>query len=534
MHFALSALERGWAVTMVDFGRQGFAAVEPELDFDSMKTEMTDPLNFFLGDDFSGALLPHSEGEYYGFPPGKQYIFDAPDEERIETRGFKPLRSYASGGLAEAWTGGSYPLNDEELSEFPIGYRDLQPHYSAIAREIGITGAEDDTAEWFPTSDYLMQPVDMDEHGSYLKRKYEKKRKKIWTKDRALLGRSHVAVLSSDKDGRKACNQSGRCLWGCPRKALYTPSITLEKLKKHKRFTYLDGMLAEWLEIGDSGNAVALISRRMANGIRERITANRFVLAAGTLSSSRLFLDTWHRWKGEVVKLTGLMDNRQIMMPFLTLAMIGKRCETHNYQYHQLMLALKGRIPQEMIHCQITTLTSAQVHAVLQNAPVDLRGALGMFRLIRTALGLVNINLHDTPRKTNYVTIEPRGADQTSKLVVHYKPNEGESSRIKEASRRVKRVLRRLGCVVPPGMTRIRPMGASVHYAGTLPMTEKPTPLKVGSDCRSFDIGNLYFADGSSFCRLPAKNLTFTLMANARRIASESFEVQPTEIAEGR
>ena len=98
-----------------------------------------------------------------------------------------------------------------------------------------------------------------------------------------------------------------------------------------------------------------------------------------------------------------------------------------------------------------------------------------------------------------------------------------EAAKIKEASRRVKRILRKLGCIVPPGMTRVRPMGASVHYAGTLPMTQNPSPFKVGRDCRSFDISNLYLADGSSFCDLPAKNLTFSLMANARRIVSESF-----------
>ncbi len=526
VHFALNALERGWAVTMVDVGKKGAPAVEPELDFDSMKAEMKDPLDYFLGEDFSGALLPNSEGEYYGIPPHKQYIFEVPAGESIDTRGFEALRSYALGGLAEAWTGGAYPLNDDDMAGFPIGYKDLEPHYSAVAKEIGLTGVDDDMARFFPVQDHLMEPVAMDEHGEYLKLRYEEKRARIWSLDRAVMGRSLVAVLSRDQDGREACNKSGRCLWGCPRKALYTPSITLEKLKTFERFTYLDGRLGEWLEVKDNGEAEALMVRCLGNGTRERIEADRFVLAAGTLSSSRLFLDTWRRWKQEVVKLEGLMDNRQILMPFLTPAMIGKRCDTHNYQYHQLMMALEGEAPDEMVHCQITTLKSAQLHAILQNAPVDLRGALSIFRVIRTALGLVNINLRDKPRKTNYVTIEPRGADETSKLVVRYEPDVRDSMRIKKACRRVKRVLRRLGCVVPPGMTRIRPMGASVHYAGTLPMTEEPTLFKVGKDCRSYDIGNLYFADGSTFCNLPAKNLTYTLMANARRIASESFEEQ--------
>ena len=38
---------------------------------------------------------------------------------------------------------------------------------------------------------------------------------------------------------------------------------------------------------------------------------------------------------------------------------------------------------------------------------------------------------------------------------------------------------------------------------------------------RAFE--NLWLADGSTFPFLPAKNLTFTLMANASRIAASDF-----------
>jgi choline dehydrogenase-like flavoprotein len=41
--------------------------------------------------------------------------------------------------------------------------------------------------------------------------------------------------------------------------------------------------------------------------------------------------------------------------------------------------------------------------------------------------------------------------------------------------------------------------------------------------CRSNDFQNLHIADGATFPALPAKNLTFTLMANAVRIAETAF-----------
>ena len=70
-------------------------------------------------------------------------------------------------------------------------------------------------------------------------------------------------------------------------------------------------------------------------------------------------------------------------------------------------------------------------------------------------------------------------------------------------------------------MAQIRPMGTSAHYAGTLPMSPAPAPNTVSADGRSYDFGNLYIADGAVLPFLPAKNLTFTLMANAVRMAEK-------------
>ena len=91
------------------------------------------------------------------------------------------------------------------------------------------------------------------------------------------------------------------------------------------------------------------------------------------------------------------------------------------------------------------------------------------------------------------------------------------------ARKRVKKTLLRLGCIVPPGMTHVRPMGASVHYSGTIPMSQSGRKLTTTMNCKSNDFENLYFVDGTTLPWLPAKNLTFTLMANAVRVAESIF-----------
>jgi len=72
-------------------------------------------------------------------------------------------------------------------------------------------------------------------------------------------------------------------------------------------------------------------------------------------------------------------------------------------------------------------------------------------------------------------------------------------------------------------MTHVRPMGASVHYCGLLPMSESPEPWTTSALGQSHDFDNLFFVDGTTFPFLPAKNLTFSLMANACRIADRAF-----------
>jgi choline dehydrogenase-like flavoprotein len=135
---------------------------------------------------------------------------------------------------------------------------------------------------------------------------------------------------------------------------------------------------------------------------------------------------------------------------------------------------------------------------------------------------MVNLNFPDSRRDNSFVTLDPDPSGRT-RLSINYSPIENEKAVIKEALRVVKKTLRKLNCIVPPGMMHLRPMGASVHYAGTIPMSTAPAPFTSSPLCQSHNFNNLYFVDGTTFPALPAKNLTFALMANAIRVADQAF-----------
>ncbi len=521
VHFALSLLKKGRPVTMVDVGRSGVPAVEPSASFAALKQKLDDPAAYFLGSRFEGVLLPDADEEYYGIPPGKDYVFELAPGFSHASHGLAPLFSFASGGLAEAWTAGCYPFNDDELADFPFSYRDIEPHYEEVARRIGITGEVDDLSRFMPVHDHLLPPLTLDPHSRVIVERYAHKRGRLNRDLGAYLGRTRVATLTRDMGTRKACAYLGRCLWGCPIEALYTPSHTLTECQSYPEFEYVRGAYADHFTVGRDGRIRSLVVRtdRRAS---EEVTVDTLVLAAGTLSSSRIVLKSVFRATGERIRLHGLMDNRQVLVPFVNLRMIGKPVSTDNYQYHLLGMGIEGDAPGDYVHAQITTLKTALLHPVIQKLPFDLRTATLVTRSLRTALGVVNVNFRDTRRDENFVALGNESGDSSS-MEIHYSPSGDEPARLHEGMRKVRQALRVLGCVVPPRMAHVRPMGASVHYAGTLPMSRERAPWTTTEFCQSRDFENLYLVDGSTYPFLPAKNLTFTLMANAVRVAAEAF-----------
>ncbi len=513
VHFALSLLERGHAVTMVDVGRTAPPHVRPDLSFRGLKSELDDPAEYFLGNDYASVTTPGSDGEYYGFPPNKLYIFEEPP---FRSSGFAPLLSFARGGLAEAWTAGCYPFNDDDLNGFPFKYSELAPFYGLVAGRIGVTGEEDDLSRFLPLHDNLIEPLRLDEHSRLLLDTYARKRRELNERLGCYIGRTRVATLTHARDERGACEYLGRCLWGCPKGALYTPSMTLAECMKYPGFTYRSGLAAQFFRTDASGRITSLVCTPVQGGPAEELPVEGLALGAGALASTHIFLRSVRAARGAAPPLDGLMDNRQILVPFVNLRMIGRPWDDRTYQYHLLGLGLEPENGGGYVHGQITTLKSSLVHPIVQKLPFDLVTSARVTRALHAALGIVNVNLHDWRRDDNRVELS--ATDE--RLSITYAPPPGEERAIAATLGRVRRVLRRLGCIVPPGMAHVRPMGASVHYAGTLPMSETPRPWATDPGGRSYDFSNLWVVDGATFPRLPAKNLTFTLMANAARIAA--------------
>ncbi|NQY96271.1 MAG: GMC family oxidoreductase [Henriciella sp.] len=527
IHFAYTALERGHEVTLVDMGLSGTDIPHPKASFFDLKQNHPDPVSYFLGDNYDAISLPAAhpgeQGEYYGLPPSKNHVFEHPSRFQFRSSGMDLLLSFAAGGLAEAWTGGAYPFNDGDLAAFGFGHDRMAPHYAKIAERIGVGGAGDDLEQWYPAHEGLGEPIELNEGNRRLLDKYERKRARLNHKHpNVRLGRSRQAALSHDLGDRDGCQQCGRCLWGCPNGAFYTPSLTLRGLLAHPNLTYLPGRFASHFEAHSARGLDALIAYN-ETGAEEKISGDAFVLACGTISTSNIFLRTIYKSRNEIVQLPGIMDNQQVLAPFLNLGMFGRGYFEKSYQYHQLAMGLAGETPEDFVHCQITSMTTASAHPIISQMPLGMAAGRKVFTALRSALGVVNLNFSDTRRSENILTLDPEFGSDWPGLKLQYRSPPGQKAKIKAALKQLGKFMNDLGAPFVPGMTQIRTPGGSVHYSGTLPISASGGEFTVTEQCQSNDFENLFIVDGSVFPSLPSKNLTLTLMANATRVATEAF-----------
>jgi hypothetical protein len=506
---------------MLDVGRMGRPVPLPSVPISSLKSQLENPLEFFLGSDLEAIRLPGDAGEYYALPPSKSHVLESEFDPTSQHEGFAPVFSLARGGFGEAWTGGCYPFNDEDLRDFPMNLSDLQPFYEEVAQRIGISGC-DDLDPQIPFHGEIQPPVQLDAHSAGLLEAYRQQSRHL-SRD-VMLGHARSAVISQAAGERDACSSLGRCLWGCPTSSFYVPSLTLDECLRHPRFEYLPDLRVSHAAC-DSSRQIRAVVAHDQHGHSREIDVETLVLAAGTLSTSMIYLRSLHHAGETNLALPGLMDNRQVLIPFLTPRMFGQPVESDAYQYHRLAMVVRDAGLSVDCHGQLTTLKEVLGHPIFQRLPLALPTAIKVFQSVRSGMGLLNLSFPDTRRPGNRISLVC--SDGNPHVAIDYRPAADERQIHRRVKRRVREFLRHLGCWTHPFWEFTRPTGASIHYAGTLPMSATPEPRTVSSGGRSHDFPNLWIADASAFPFLPAKSLTLTIMANAIRTAHQILRSHP-------
>ncbi len=459
-----------------------------------------------IGDSFEGL---HNVFFEYMSPklksPLMRYVAELPaGEKKPESDDFDACISYAKGGLASAWGAGLLRFTANDLRGFPVSVAELAPFYDELTRHIGICGIEDDLTSHFGPVEDLQPPLPLSPVGQTFLKRYEKHRTKI-NRLSMTIGRTRPAILSRDHNGRQAYQFLAQDFFQPRIPAIYNPAFTLESLVKSRKVEYLSGKVVLSYQERDQG--VRVHTRDVRSGITETFEARYLMLAAGAINTAKVVLAANSDYQ---IRLP-ILDNPVSFTPFIDPFRIGASPDLHAFAGGELVAIYEGELSDEPIQSSIYGLMGPLRADLAFQMPLSVRGNLIALKYLVPALTVLQTFYPDRPEEQNYLQLLESGT-----LRIRYTAKE-----LGIIERHLCRTLRSMGYFSLPFLSQFHKPGSSIHYAGCLPMSERAEgPYHTDRNGQLFGTRRVFVADAATFPRLPSKNLSFTIMANAMRIAS--------------
>ena len=501
---ALEFCDRGIRPVVLDVGYEPDERTRVVDNFYEFRAA-SDSFDLMIGQDLQGLsnLLTKRRVPVKLTTPSMDYVTrDAERLAPIDESDFCAVQSFARGGLANAWGAGLYRFSTEDMSEFPIEVSDIDPYLDKLTREIGIGGMDDDLTPFFGPTNDLQSPIRLSDNVAGIYNKYNKKRASFGQELR--IGHSRTAVLTENKNGRPPVEYKNLEFWQ-EQPSLYTPRITLDRLIAEKRIDYRDGMLAErWTETADG---IQVEGRDLNASVPFSVGARRLLVAAGVINTTKITLASL----GDYETQLPLLENPAVQIPLVLPASIGRALNKEAFGLVQLNLIWRSPDYESLLQGSIMEITSPMRAEFFASLPYAARSNLGLIRNLLPGMLVMQIYWPGSSQRPAMLSLQENG-----RLRIDGHPNSIDLHPMK----RLFGHLRKLGAWTHPALAARVPTGHAIHYAGTLPMRRSPASYECDPSGRLHGTSNVFIGDSASFTALPAKNMSFSMMANAMRVAS--------------
>jgi choline dehydrogenase-like flavoprotein len=491
-------------VLMLDVGLEAPAERLPAENLHRLRTR-EDLTHHLVGDRFESL---HNIDRSYLSPklkaPLMRFITDPPDgEEGILAEGFAAVRSFAKGGLANAWGAGVFRYDDLDLAGFPVGAAELNPFYDELTRCLGVSGEADDLTPFFGSTAGLQPPLPLSRLAAGFLARY--RRRRGWFLRHGIhVGRLRSAILTRSLGARPAHAILNQEFFQPNIPSIYHPGYTLDEMRAAGEIEYVAGRLA--LRYAERGDGVEVAARNLGSGDTETFAGRHLVLAAGALNSAKLVLAS----NGDGESRLPILDNLVSYVPLLDVRRIGSALDADSFTGAELCVVYDGPLAEERVQASFYGLGAPLRGDLFFELPLSLRGNVAAIKYLVPALGMLQLFHPDRPAPSNFLRLLPDG-----RLAIHYEPRS-----FGVVERHLISRFRRAGYLGAPRLCQYPEPGSSMHYAGTLPMQTRPSGrYQTDRFGRLHGARRVLAADGAVFPALPSKNHTFTIMANAMRIA---------------
>lgn len=485
------------------------------------------PFGYFDATVDGGWQVP---GEPYSSAPGSEFMW---------------WRSRMLGGRTNHWARNSFRMGPYDFKpysrdglgvDWPIGYDDLASYYDRTEAIVGVYGSNDGLENHPDSSPGILHEPPKPRVGELLIQAAAND-----------LGMPCVparrAVLTRPIDKRNACFYATSCGRGCSIGAAFqtTTSLLPMALETGNLTIVTDAMVYD-VRLDDRGKARGVGYVDKNTGKHREAVGRTVVLAASAGETARILLNSASGDRPEGVANSSGQVGRNLMdtvgagmgaqvpslenrpaynedgamgmhlyIPFWLYReqARGKLDFARGYHYE---LGGNGRGEPDMGLGHLADFAGSYGKALKE----DMRRYYGSF-LNFTCRGEM------IPNADSYCEIDPEGRDRWGipTLRFHFKWSEHELNMVRHFQRATKQLIERLGGKVNwgdvPAEEAISKGGQIIHEVGTTRMGASPESSVTNQYGQTWDVDNLFVADGGVFATKAHKNPTLTIMALAWR-----------------
>lgn len=515
----MALLRKGVPVTLLDSG----------LELDSRRSQQLAHLRSLGPEKWQPAdlsfLKEKTAAAVGGIPLKYAYGSDFPYRDpgagwRLETAGVETRPSFAKGGLSTVWGANILPYRADDLRDWPIGPKELSPHYRAVLEFMPISARHDLLEQHFPLHSDSPQAPNPSSQASHFLDDLDAaaealKVRGIWH------GASRLAMWTQPNRHGLACCSCGQCMYGCPYGLIYNSSDTLDLLREQPNFTYRKNVLVD--RLAENGGTVTLFAHDFDTREHLQLQGSRVFLACGALATTKILLESLEAFNETLV----LQDNAYFLLPLLRFRATPGAARERLHTLAQMFLEiLDPQVCEGTVHLQVYTYNELYDLA-LQKL---LGPAAGLLRFPASKLieRLLLIQGYLPSAYSSSIQAVLRKDSASGLCTLHLSPlsNELTAPTLKKVIGKLNSSYKHLRAIpLAPLLRRGKP-GRSFHAGGSFPMKLSPRRFETDIYGRPSGFERVHAVDSTVFPSIPATTIAFSVMANAHRIGSAIGEYE--------
>jgi ferredoxin len=430
---------------------------------------------------FFGSDLP-----YRNFPFGPS----------LSSQTVNPIFSFTRGGLSLVWGATMLPYSKEDTASWTLDVSTLENRFRDLCKEIPITGAPDGLSITY--GDFYSRRGILP--SSRIVRILESASRIEVFDIQVGLSRLAVETGTQGLDGCVYCNQ---CINGCPSNLIWnSKGMNLEA--KHLKLRVIK------LKENSTGIQIEAVDILGKSHTLENF--DKVFLAAGSLESFRILATS------RIIDDTGILkDSATFFVPMFALLKLGKVLQ-NSFGLSQVFVQLNKTNSHVATQYQVYEYSEDLIVRAKKALPFgDLIPSMILrFFLKRMMVAIGYLDGADSPGIQMSLL---KDGSVESDLAPSGRSCKERDQVIKLSIKRLSKYIRQCGLLPIPFLTQIAVPGEGVHFGAWLPMGDKSDLLG-----RPTGSQNIHVVDSSVLPTIAPGPITFTVMANAMRIAEEAVK----------